>query len=105
MNNNRNKRRVVITGIGVISSIGIGKDNFWQAVLRGDSGIKEVSGFDTSDFKYRMGGEVPEFDPADFIPKRRIPFLGRTSQRLRSLTSCTSQMAGKHSYHCTGFWR
>ena len=74
------KRRVVITGIGVISSIGIGKDVFWEALISGKSGISEISSFDTAQFKCHYGGEVKNFNPAEFISRRKIKFLGRTSQ-------------------------
>jgi 3-oxoacyl-[acyl-carrier-protein] synthase II len=74
------KRRVVVTGIGVVSSVGIGKDIFWESIINGTSGITKISSFDTSGFKCQYGGEIKNFKADDFIPKRRIKFLGRTSQ-------------------------
>ncbi len=76
----RNKRRVVVTGLGAVTSIGIGKGHFWQGLLDGKSGISEVTAFDTTAFKCHMGGEVKKFDPEEFIPKRKVKFLGRASQ-------------------------
>ncbi len=76
----RKSRRVVITGIGIVSSIGIGKDAFWKNLVRGKSGVTRISSLDTSPYKCHYGGEVKKFNPADFIPKRRIKFMGRTSQ-------------------------
>lgn len=73
-------RRVVVTGIGVISSVGIGKDAFWDAIIKGKSGISEITSMDTSAYKCHRGGEVKNFKPEDFIPKRKIKFLGRCSQ-------------------------
>jgi len=73
------KRRVVVTGIGVVTSIGIGKDAFWQNALQGKSGISEVS-IDTSNYRCHKAGEVKDFNPEDFIAKRKIKFLGRSSQ-------------------------
>jgi 3-oxoacyl-[acyl-carrier-protein] synthase II len=73
-------KRVVITGIGVVSSIGIGKDEFWKALIAGKSGISEVEAFDTSEFSTHRGGEIKNFRPEQFIPKERIPKLGRASQ-------------------------
>jgi 3-oxoacyl-[acyl-carrier-protein] synthase II len=64
----KNKRRVVVTGLGAVSSIGIGKDAFWYGLTNGKSGISEVTAFDTSAFKYHMGGEVKSFNPEEFIP-------------------------------------
>ena len=65
-------RRVVITGLGVISSIGIGKDEFWKNLIAGKSGISDITTFDTSDYSVHKGGEVKNFDPSEFIPKNRI---------------------------------
>lgn len=75
-----NQRRVVVTGIGVISSIGIGKDVFWDNLLKGKSGISKITSFDTTGFKCHYGGEVKNFSPEEFIPKRKVKFLGKTSQ-------------------------
>lgn len=75
-----NKRRVVVTGIGVITSVGIGKDAFWKAIINGESGISEISSIDTSAYKCHRGGEVKNFQPEEFIPRRKIKFLGRCSQ-------------------------
>jgi 3-oxoacyl-[acyl-carrier-protein] synthase II len=75
-----NKRRVVITGLGVVSSIGIGKDLFWESVVNGRSGISKVTSLDTAEFKHHYGGEVREFNAEKFILKKKIRFLGRASQ-------------------------
>ncbi len=75
-----NNHRVVVTGLGVVSSIGIGKKQFWEAALSGKSGISEITSFDTRGFKCHRGGEVKNFRPEDFIPARKIKFLGRASQ-------------------------
>lgn len=74
------KRRVVITGLGVVSSIGIGKDEFWKNLIAGKSGISDVTLFDTSDYPVHKGGEVKNFDPTKFIPKNRIKDIARASQ-------------------------
>jgi 3-oxoacyl-[acyl-carrier-protein] synthase II len=73
-------RRVVITGLGVISSIGIGKDEFWKNLIKGKSGISRVTLFDTSRFKRHFAGEIKKFNPYDFIPEQMTKFLGRASQ-------------------------
>lgn len=75
-----NNKRVVVTGLGVVSSIGIGRKDFYRALISGKSGISEISSFDTSGFKCQRGGEVKNFNPQEFIPKRRVEFLGRASQ-------------------------
>lgn len=73
-------KRVVVTGLGVISSIGIGKKAFWDNLLKGKSGIKKVTLFDTSKFHRHYAGEVKNFIPSRFIPKRKEKYLGRASQ-------------------------
>ncbi|OFW54639.1 MAG: hypothetical protein A2163_05430 [Actinobacteria bacterium RBG_13_35_12] len=82
-----NKRRIVVTGIGVVSSVGIGKDNFWKAIINGKSGISRVTSFDTKDFKRHYASEIKNFNPEEFITKRKIKFLGRTSQMAITATS------------------
>src|SRR3990172_8739862 len=75
-----NKRRVVVTGLGVVSSVGIGRDEFWKSVINGKSGISKVTSFDTKEFRCHYAGEIKNFIPEEFIPKRKVQFLGRTSQ-------------------------
>lgn len=73
-------KRVVITGLGVISSIGIGWEEFWDNLLKGKSGISPVTSFDTSNQFTHNGGEVKNFRPEDFMPKARLNSLSRASQ-------------------------
>ena len=60
-------RRVVITGLGVIASNGIGKDAFWKALKEGKSGIKKVTRFDVTTYTSHLAGEVHDFDPMDYM--------------------------------------
>jgi len=73
-------KRVVITGLGVISSIGIGWKEFWDSLLKGKSGISHVSSFDTTNHFTHNGGEVKNFKPEEFIPKDKLNLLSRASQ-------------------------
>ena len=73
-------RRVVVTGIGVVSSIGIARDKFWENLINGKSGISEVGSFDISGYDNHRGGEVRDFRPSDFIDEKKISRLGRGSQ-------------------------
>lgn len=73
-------KRVVVTGIGVVSSIGIGIDIFWDNLISGKSGISEVILFDTSKYESHRGGEVKDFEPTQFIPKDSLKDMGRASQ-------------------------
>jgi len=74
------KRRVVVTGIGVVSSIGIGRDTFWKNLIAGKSGISTVESFDTSEYKTHIGGEIKDFKPEKYIEKRHIKEWGRATQ-------------------------
>ncbi len=73
------KRRVVVTGLGVISSIGIGKPAFWESLRRGRSGIVPITAFDASAFTTRFAGEIRDFDPAQYIDFKRLKRMDRTS--------------------------
>src|SRR5216684_3476666 len=67
-----NTRRVVVTGIGLVSSLGIGTDANWQALKAGCSGISTITKFDASQFATRIAGEVKGFDPLAFIEKKDV---------------------------------
>ncbi|MFA4920169.1 MAG: beta-ketoacyl-[acyl-carrier-protein] synthase family protein [Thermodesulfovibrionales bacterium] len=73
-------RRVVITGLGVVSSIGIGWKNYWGSLLKGKSGISPVSAFDTTNHFTHNGGEVKNFKPEEFVAKDKIKLFSRASQ-------------------------
>jgi 3-oxoacyl-[acyl-carrier-protein] synthase II len=74
------KRRVVVTGLGIVSSLGIGVEDFWKNLIAGKSGISVIESFDTSDYPVHKGGEVKNFKPEHFIDKRKIKNIGRASQ-------------------------
>ena len=65
------KRRIVVTGIGVISSIGIGKDAFWKNLIKGTSGISAIIAFDTAKHSTHVGGEIKNFNADDYMSKKR----------------------------------
>jgi len=73
---------VVITGIGVISSIGIGKDAFWKSLAQGISGIGPVSIFDTSLFSSHLGGEVVGFEADDYFDAKTLRGFDQTTRFL-----------------------
>ena len=72
-------RRVVITGVGLITPLGIGVSETWEGLCSGKSGIGEITRFDTTNFKTKIAGEVKNFNPEDFLPtkeaKRTEPFI------------------------------
>jgi len=65
-------RRVVVTGVGLVSSVGVGTDAAWNALLAGQSGIGPITHFDASNFAVRFAGEVKGFDPLQFIAKKDV---------------------------------
>jgi 3-oxoacyl-[acyl-carrier-protein] synthase II len=72
-------RRVVVTGLGVVSPVGVGVDAYWGALSRGVSGIRRISRFDASPFASQIAGELPNFDPLAYLPRRDVvrtdPFI------------------------------
>jgi len=73
-------RRVVVTGVGLVSALGIGTDVTWEAIRAGKSGIGPITQFDATAFSCRIAGEVRGFDPAAFIEKKEIKKMGRFIQ-------------------------
>jgi 3-oxoacyl-[acyl-carrier-protein] synthase II len=72
--------RIVITGLGIVSSIGIGKEAFWENCLQGISGIKPIQGFDVSSYRSQSGAQLPEIDFKAFIKPanlRRMDRIGK----------------------------
>jgi 3-oxoacyl-[acyl-carrier-protein] synthase II len=65
-------RRVVVTGVGLISSVGIGTEANWEGLLAGRSGIGPITRFDTTRFAARIAGEVQGFDPLAFVDKKDV---------------------------------
>src|SRR5262249_14668738 len=73
-------RRVVITGLGLVTPIGAGRETFWKNLTAGANGIGQVESFDTSAFPVHIGAEVKDFDPTPHVRKRPPEALGRGSQ-------------------------
>jgi 3-oxoacyl-[acyl-carrier-protein] synthase II len=67
-----NRRRVVVTGIGLVSSLGIGTEANWAGIKAGQSGIDTITKFDTTQFATRIAGEVKDFDPLAYIEKKDV---------------------------------
>lgn len=73
------KKRIAITGIGVLAPNGIGKEAFWDALKKGVSGIKPVTLFDTSTLRTRLAGEISNFDPKSILGPKGLRNLDRTT--------------------------
>jgi 3-oxoacyl-[acyl-carrier-protein] synthase II len=66
------RRRVVVTGIGLITPLGCGTQKTWEGICKGESGIDRITSFDASDYPVRIAGEVKDFHPEDFIERKDI---------------------------------
>lgn len=74
------KHRVAITGIGVVTPIGIGKDEFWRNLLGGAIAVDGITRFDASSFASRIAAEIRDFDASQFMDRRRLQWTDRFSQ-------------------------
>ena len=83
------KRKVVITGMGAVTPVGIGTDAYWEALLAGKSGIKPITSFDASVLPSRIAGEITDFNPELYISKKEVKRMDRITQ----LTLAACQMA------------
>jgi 3-oxoacyl-[acyl-carrier-protein] synthase II len=75
-----NRDNIVVTGIGVISACGIGKEAFWKSCVEGRSGIRPIQSFDTSAYRSHLGGEARDFNPKDFMPPLKYRRMSRVSR-------------------------
>ncbi|HYZ11606.1 MAG TPA: beta-ketoacyl-ACP synthase II [Actinomycetota bacterium] len=82
-------RRVVVTGMGPVTPVGVGRDAFWDALVSGRSGIDEVTLFDASDFPVRIGGEVKDFDPTAWMDRK----AARRTDRVVHLAVAAARLA------------
>jgi 3-oxoacyl-[acyl-carrier-protein] synthase II len=73
-------RRVVVTGVGLLTPLGVGTEASWEAIRAGKCGIGPITQFDASAFSCRIAGEVKGFDPANYIEKKEIKKMGRFIQ-------------------------
>ena len=77
------RRRVVITGVGVVSPLGLDAPSTWTALVAGKSGIGPITKFDVSAFSCRIGGEVRGFDPENYIDRKEVK---KMDKRLTAVT-------------------
>lgn len=84
-------REVVVTGLGIFSSIGNTRTDFWDSLVSGTSGVKPIQAFDASSHKSQMASEVSSFTPEDYLSRTQIRKMARVSQ----LASCAAVEAVK----------
>jgi len=82
-------KTVVITGIGILSPIGTGKEMFWESLFHGKTGYREIDLFDTGSFKVHIAGEIADFDPVLLLGKKGL----RTLDRSTRLVSAAAKLA------------
>jgi 3-oxoacyl-[acyl-carrier-protein] synthase II len=87
-------RRVVVTGVGLLTPLGIGTGSSWEAILAGKSGIGPITQFDATAFSCRIAGEVKGFDPAAYIEKKEIKKMGRFIQFAIAAADFAMQSSG-----------
>ena len=89
------KRRVVVTGLGTLSPLGLSTDKTWRRILAGESGIGDITHFDCSNYSTRFAGQINDFDPQDYIDKKETKKMDRFIQ--------LGIAAGKQALQDSGF--
>ena len=87
-------RRVVVTGVGMLCGLGIGTEAVWQALCAGKSGINAITLFDAEGFTCRIAGEVKDFDPLNWVPKKELKKMGRYIQFAVAVSDFLSDHSG-----------
>lgn len=86
--------RVLITGLGIISPIGVGKEVFWENCLQGTSGIKPIQGFDVSNYRSQLGAQILEIDFQAFIQSTHLRRMDRIGKMVVSAVRMALQDSG-----------
>ena len=88
------RRRVVVTGVGLVCALGIGTDRVWEGLLAGTAGVGPITQFDASAFDCRIAAEVRDFDPLNWISKKDLKKMGRFIQLAVAGADFAVRMAG-----------
>jgi len=80
MSHNNSRPRVVITGLGAITPLGSSIIQFWEGLVAGQSGVRKITQFDASDMPCQIAGEVPDFDPEDYMERKEARRVARSAQ-------------------------
>src|SRR5205807_2522776 len=86
---NRMGKRVALTGLGVITPIGTGKDAFWTGLMEGRSGVRRITAFDPAPYDTQIAGEIPGFDPTQFMDRKEV----RRNDRFVQLALAATRLA------------
>jgi len=92
------ENRVVITGLGVVSPVGIGVEPFWRALLAGRNGISRVSHFEASSFSTKLAAEVKDFNAEEWLDRKAVGRTERFAQFGQAAAELALQDAGLHSF-------
>jgi 3-oxoacyl-[acyl-carrier-protein] synthase II len=84
----------VVTGVGLVSPLGIGTEDTWQGVRSGKSGVGPITAFDATEFACRIAGEVKDFDPFKYIEKKEVKKMGRFIQFAIAASECALSNSG-----------
>lgn len=99
-------KNIVITGVGIISPIGIGKENFWDGLFQGKTGFKNITLFDTSSLNVHIAGEISDFDPIALLGKKGLRTLDRSTRLINSAAKLAIEDANlqitEENTHLTG---
>jgi len=82
-------KRVALTGLGVITPIGTGKDAFWTGLMEGRSGVRRITAFDPTPYDTQIAGEIPGFDPTQFMDRKEV----RRNDRFVQLALAATRLA------------
>src|SRR5215831_1687808 len=91
---NGTRRRVVVTGIGLVTPLGTGTERNWEALVAGRSGVRGVTRFDASNLRVRIAGEVPDFEPEHFIERKDMKKMDVFIQYAVAAAQMAMQEAG-----------
>ncbi|MGD9306519.1 MAG: beta-ketoacyl synthase N-terminal-like domain-containing protein, partial [Desulfobacterales bacterium] len=83
------RKRVVVTGVGLITPVGLGKEAAWKAICAGKSGVTDITRFDTAHLQTKIAAEVNDFHAEDFLTKKEA----RRTERFIAFAMAATQMA------------
>jgi len=88
------EERIVVTGVGVLTAVGIGKDAFWEGLMEGRAGVRRISRFDTSDYPTKIAAEIRDFEPSDYMDEEYARRATRWNQLGIAATNLAIEDAG-----------